>query len=292
MAAIEDPEIFRQFADALPVGAYIVDTRRKILFWNRASERITGYLSQEILGRACCEGVLEHCLGNGPAVCETANCPIRCALRDDKTAEGNFYLLHKKGHRVPVRVQAIPLRDQHGTIVAIAQLFQDESAASKGFLWDVGLHLSRDFGIPAASETEEQLRLHLAQSPNRLAVFMIAVEQLHEMERKRGAAMVRAVLFAVAQTITRMLTVPHYLGSWSDHRFLLLVPNSDQEFFQQLLASLKGVTSSCGVVWWGDRIVPQVSVRGAFSEELQSAEALLNSLEAGSAKANSTVGDV
>jgi len=89
-----------------------------------------------------------------------------------------------------------------------------------------------------------------------------------------------------------MLTIPHFFGSWSDHRFLLLVPNCDQDDFQQLLGKLEGVGSSCGVVWWGDRVVPHVTVRGVFSEELNSPEALLVSLDLDSAKANSTAGDL
>lgn len=53
-------DIFRQIANALPVGVYIVGLDRRITFWNEAPEKITGYLSQEVIGRPCHADILVH----------------------------------------------------------------------------------------------------------------------------------------------------------------------------------------------------------------------------------------
>ena len=41
-------EIFRQLAEHLPYGLYIVSPDRTILFWNDEAEHITGYTREEM----------------------------------------------------------------------------------------------------------------------------------------------------------------------------------------------------------------------------------------------------
>ena len=49
--------------DAASYGAYVMDERRRILFWNRSAERILGHRPEEVMGRQCYEvllGLLEQ----------------------------------------------------------------------------------------------------------------------------------------------------------------------------------------------------------------------------------------
>ena len=62
-----DFDLFRQIVESLPVGIYVVALDRRILFWNQAAERITGYFSQEVIGRSCRDDVLVHCGAAGDA---------------------------------------------------------------------------------------------------------------------------------------------------------------------------------------------------------------------------------
>lgn len=39
--------------DILPDGAYITDCNRKIVFWGKSAQRITGWTSAEVIGRNC-----------------------------------------------------------------------------------------------------------------------------------------------------------------------------------------------------------------------------------------------
>ena len=38
-------------------GAFVVDPRGIIIFWNRAAERLLGWSEQEVIGLACCEAL-------------------------------------------------------------------------------------------------------------------------------------------------------------------------------------------------------------------------------------------
>ena len=58
VSQLDNPEIFRSILETLPTGVYLVDRDRKILFWNRAAENVTGYLRQDVVGHFLREHLL------------------------------------------------------------------------------------------------------------------------------------------------------------------------------------------------------------------------------------------
>lgn len=60
MLEIPTPEIFQAIVDRIETGVYVLDLNQKVMYWNYGAQKITGFLSQEMLGRACGE----HILGN------------------------------------------------------------------------------------------------------------------------------------------------------------------------------------------------------------------------------------
>ena len=44
MLDLNNPRVFETALDSLGVGVYLVDRHRKIVYWNRGAERISGYL--------------------------------------------------------------------------------------------------------------------------------------------------------------------------------------------------------------------------------------------------------
>ena len=73
--------------------------------------------------------------------------------------------------------------------------------------------------------------------------------------------------------------MPHYLGAWTDQRFILLVPSCDNSCREEVLKELKTVAGTCGITWRGDRIVPKIQIRMIPAESYESPEALLSGLD-------------
>ena len=55
--------------DALPDGAYVTDCDRRIVFWNRAAEQITGWRRDDVLGHCCKDNILCHVDKDGHPLC-------------------------------------------------------------------------------------------------------------------------------------------------------------------------------------------------------------------------------
>ncbi len=281
MSLFDNAEIFRQLVDLLPFGAYIADPTRKILYWNHRAEQITGFLAQEVVGRSCAEDILEHCTHGGAGVCDSERCPLRRVMREGRPGEARLFLRHKAGHRVPVLVRALPLRDEQGPLSAIAEVFQEETVGPDGLCW-VTENIDRfdaQMGLPSVAASKAQLQMSLAHEEIHSAVFVMELDQLQEMAVRRGREMTNIALRALGQTLSRMLTMPHYLGCWTDSRLLMVVPHCNQRRMESIARMLQEAGSACNVMWWGERVPLQAKVKSTLLEAHETIDSTLARLE-------------
>lgn len=106
-------------------GIYFVDNNRTITFWNKGAERITGFSSEEVVGKHCFDNILNHVDDEGTQLC-LGGCPLHATIKDGDARDAHVYLHHKDGHRVPVLVSTsqIVMNDE---VVGAVETFVDES---------------------------------------------------------------------------------------------------------------------------------------------------------------------
>lgn len=116
--------------DALADGAYVTDRDRRILFWNRAAERIMGWTSADVVGRTCFDGILAHVDKDGHPLCGHDHCPLHRSIVTATSSEAALLVFaqSKTGARVPVEVSVAPVRNRAGEIVGGIELFRDMTA--------------------------------------------------------------------------------------------------------------------------------------------------------------------
>ena len=122
------PEFYRELLDNLLDGVYFVDAERRITYWNKGAERISGYAAGEVIGSRCSDEILVHVDGQGRCLC-TDGCPLQASLDDGEIHEAEVFLHHKDGHRVPVQVRVAPIRAEGGRITGAVEAFTDNATA-------------------------------------------------------------------------------------------------------------------------------------------------------------------
>ncbi len=101
-------------------GTFTIDTDWTITSFNRAAERITGYTSKEAVGRKCWDIFRSNVCRNG--------CHMELTMKQQQPSTSNELLIvHKNGHRVPVRINSAPLFDGEGYHIGAVETFQDIS---------------------------------------------------------------------------------------------------------------------------------------------------------------------
>lgn len=119
-------KFYKDLVDNLSEGVYFVDRERRITYWNRGAEAISGYKAEEVLGTRCFDDLLMHVTAEGHRLCGEG-CPLAATMDDGQGREAEIFLHHKDGHRVPVRVRASPI-DEGGEVVGAVEVFTDNSA--------------------------------------------------------------------------------------------------------------------------------------------------------------------
>lgn len=107
-------------------GVYMVDRTRRILFWNRGAEKITGYSADEVMDKHCFDNILNHVDENGHLICK-GRCPLSEAMATGNAVSAKIYPLRKDGVRVPVLTNISPIRDGDGEVIAAIEVFRDIS---------------------------------------------------------------------------------------------------------------------------------------------------------------------
>jgi PAS domain S-box-containing protein len=108
-------------------GVYTVDSRNRIVSWNRGAEGITGFTAEEAVGHPCHE-VGQHYQPDGQPLCFTDWCPfteIRRTLLPLNAREVSAR--HRDGRHLTVSLSAAPLFDDKGEFQGAVTVFRDVS---------------------------------------------------------------------------------------------------------------------------------------------------------------------
>jgi diguanylate cyclase (GGDEF)-like protein/PAS domain S-box-containing protein len=119
-------DVYRELLDYLADGVYFTNMERKIAFWNKGAEILSGFSREEVIGKRCMDNLLMHVDSAGRELCRNG-CPLSQTLQDGQPREAEVFLHHKAGHRVPIRVRVVPMRDDVGRIVGAVEVFSDNS---------------------------------------------------------------------------------------------------------------------------------------------------------------------
>jgi len=120
------PKTYQKIIDNIRDGIYFVDRNRIITFWSKAAERISGFTTEEVIGKACAANLLTHVDSEGTSLCKSG-CPLDATMRDGKIREAEVFMHHKDGHRLPVLVRTDTLTDENDTIIGGIEVFTDLS---------------------------------------------------------------------------------------------------------------------------------------------------------------------
>ncbi len=153
--------------NALPDGAYITDVERNILFWNMASERITGWKKAEVVGHSCNDNILVHVDKDGHELCGKEECPLHRSIVTGQPSEEPLmvYAKHRSGARIPVEVSVAPLCDSKGNVIGGIELFRDLTAGMKDL---ERAHIIQDLVIRQNSSPDPRLGISSRYTPNDL----------------------------------------------------------------------------------------------------------------------------
>ncbi|TAN43071.1 MAG: diguanylate cyclase [Nitrospirae bacterium] len=242
---LNEDHLYRHLLDEMHDGIYIVDKQKKITYWNKSAERLTGYKASETIGAHCTGDILMHCDKGGATLCKRS-CPVVESVTSGKRFEGEVYLQHKEGHRVPVLMCVSPITDPEGNITGAVEIFSDHS-------WSVA----------AVNRIEELRKIALLDSLTEVAnrrfieisianllsgmkrynfpfgLLFIDVDHFKKINDTHGHETGDRVLKMIAKSLSSTLRPLDIIGRWGGEEFVVLLLHATHENLTSVATRLR-----------------------------------------------------
>lgn len=267
-----DQMFYQTLLNSVTDGIYFVDADRRITYWNKAAERLSGFTATEMLGKICSKNLLRHEDKSGCALCKKG-CPLTAALCHGKEKHHNVFLRHKLGHKVPVTIQASPMVDSSGKIIGAVEIFAENSESlnirremellRKEVLTD---ELTGIGNRRYAELTMRNLDNTVKENIAPFGVLFIDIDDFKLVNDTFGHYIGDKVLHMIAQTLATSLRFLDVLCRWGGEEFVVFVPNTTIENLTGLAERLRTIVQKAWIMHDGKKVSVTASFGGAISQ--------------------------
>lgn len=277
----DDLSVYQELVENLHDGVYFLDPDRKITYWNKGAERLSGYSRTETIGRSCADNLLVHVDNKGVNLCQS-ECPAAKTLVDGQPREAGVYLRHKDGHRVPVLVRVAPVRDPDGKITGAVEVFSDntpraelaqrvEQLSKMAFFDPVTELANRRYAqINLQARIEETRRFGW-----RFGVLFLDIDRFKAVNDTYGHEVGDRVLRMVARTLGSNVRPFDLVARWGGEEFVATIANVDLDHLYVLADRLRALVAQSSLNTDPKGLAVTVSVGGTISKPEDTADSVI-----------------
>jgi diguanylate cyclase (GGDEF)-like protein/PAS domain S-box-containing protein len=236
----ETGDFYKNLLDNLYDGVYFLDQNKRITFWNKGAERLTGYDGSDVVENGYSEDFLAPVNEEGANLCEKG-CPAEKTISDGRAREEEVYFRHKNGHRVPVLIRVSPIRDPAGKIIGAIEIFSDNlskvelkqriEALRQQSLLDPLTQIVNRRGI----EANLSLRLKEMQRYQwPVGILFIDIDHFKVVNDRYGHDTGDEVLQMVAETLSTNTRSFDLIGRWGGEEFIAIIVNVNRQTLKSI----------------------------------------------------------
>jgi diguanylate cyclase (GGDEF)-like protein/PAS domain S-box-containing protein len=273
---------YKEVIDNLSDGVYFVDRSRVITYWNKGAERITGYKSNEVLGRSCRDNLLSHVTAEGVQL-RGVRCPVEACMEQGVPQEAEVFLHHADGHRVPVLIRAAPFHDEEGKIIGAVETFSSDlgDVAVRQQLRELRQQTRTDSvtGISNRAHLDGRLRALVAEFAGKsdAGVIFLDIDHFKQFNDAHGHDTGDRVLRMVAATLKSSLRGTDAIGRWGGEEFLgILYDVSSIESLRKTCEKLRTLVELSSLDLDGRGLSVTISVGGTLLQPDDTPESIVH----------------
>jgi len=264
---------YKLMLNKIDEGIYFVDKNRKITFWNKGAELITGFDSKTVVGSHCYDNILNHVDDFGKKLC-LGDCPLQKTIEDSKDRESKVYLHHKRGHRVKIKVKTLPLYEDNQEIGAV-EIF---NVLSKE------IHISDD---EIERLKELALRDQLTNLSNRrkiesvirnkindfetldigYGVLFIDIDHFKKFNDDYGHDVGDEMLKTVANTLNQPIRKTDIAGRWGGEEFIIVLSGVNDKVLKRIAETARMLVENSVIRYENKNISATISVGGTLAKK-------------------------
>lgn len=271
--------------DHISDGAYIVNANRKILFWNKSAEKITGYKAREVIGLHCWENIVVHIDEKGKSLCKL-RCPSLITINEGQIYKSEAFIRHREGHRIPVRIQAIPIVSNIGEINRCINIFSsnviDSTNNKERKRFDntsvidplTGLVNRQYFEIRLNDMLNELIRYDWP-----FGIVFIGIDNIMKISKKYGSYARDEIIKMIAKTITCNTRSFDVCTRWGKEGFILMLVNVDEGQLYEISERLRVLVAQSYITFITEKLSTTISIGSLTAQKDLTANTLIKRAE-------------
>jgi diguanylate cyclase (GGDEF)-like protein/PAS domain S-box-containing protein len=260
-----EPE-FKEILDNLYDGVYFVDTERRVTYWNKGAERISGYSANQVVGHRCMDNLLNH-VTEAAIQLSLNGCPLHATIADGKQREAEVYLHHSDGHRVPIMVRTAPIRNNNGEIMGAVETFSDNSSLLSvrhqlRRLEDTALQDPLT-GIGNRLYMERRLQiaiLEFQQHGTPFGILFMDIDHFKLINDTYGHEAGDKVLRMVTATLHRNLRTEDTIARWGGEEFVALLGGINSSSLGRMAEKMRTLIEHSTLWMGGENVGVTISI--------------------------------
>jgi diguanylate cyclase (GGDEF)-like protein/PAS domain S-box-containing protein len=276
--ALRDETLHKILLEQLDKGVCIVNRDHRILHWNPAAERISGFLAHEVAGQSNQGDLFLRCasydaLLGASALARTEEPP------QEKPHDSIVLLLHREGFRILVYVQSRPIHDSNGATIGEIEVFDEVMAWPERGVREFQAYGCADSSTRAANRRYGELMArHALEALNVFEIpfgwLRVGLDGARDLDRGFGHGMVEAAMKMVAAALDRNLGMHDVLTRWEPAELRVQINRCVHSELAAAAERLCLIVRASSLDWWGDRLRVTVSLGGATAEPGDTLESL------------------
>ena len=231
----DQKDVYREVLDYLADGVYFTDTERRIAYWNKGAEALSGFSPQEVVGKRCMDNLLMHVDAAGHELCK-GGCPLSETIRDGNPREAEVFLHHKNGHRVPILVRVVAMKNDAGAIVGAVEIFSDNSAHMQmtqrlAQMEELAL-LDSMTGLANRRYLESLIRSRMEEFNRNnwnFGVLLVDIDNFKSINDRYGHDVGDQVIQMVGRTLDTSSRYFDVIGRWGGEEFVAIIANAEEK---------------------------------------------------------------
>lgn len=265
------PDLFKHTVENSYDGVFFVDKDRRITYWNRGAESITGYSLHDVIGNQCHDNFLMHVDGQSKLLCHT-DCPFLKVFTTGRVCDFSAYIHHQKGHRLAVNARVIPIRDINSEISGAIQIFtlkppeqqfaeQLEELKRLAFVDTFTEVANRRF----IEMTLESKLSEFARYQNGFALLLLDADGFKNINDQYGHYGGDMVIKMIASTLKANVRPFDLVGRWGGDEFVCILTNIQSNSVTGVAERFRFLVEASSVSIKKQSVGVTVSMGGAYS---------------------------